>query len=342
MFHRSIIVLPDDTGQSIIDAIEAAQKSILIKMFLFSDPGLLSAVIEAKKRGVKVKVMLNPARRNGEEENEDTRSLLEEAGIEVRDSNPFFVLTHEKSMVVDEKLAFIKSLNWETKNLTETRDYAIITSHPHEVEEVILCFEADWHRKNFDPGENSRLIWCSINGRARIATFIDEAKHSLFVQNERFQDLVIIERLVRAASRGVKVHVMARPPHTLKMEKLVEGVGGLRIMDDVGIKIHKLRFLKLHGKMLLADGCRAIVGSINLTPGSFDHRRELAIEVHDADVVERLQKIAHHDWENSHTLDLSDKGLFDDLENRGMGGSDKLVLGEDIKKKKHHHRKSKS
>ena len=54
--------------------------------------------------------------------------------------------------------------------------------------------------------------------------------------------------------RGVKVHVMARPPHTLKKEKLIEGVGGLRIMDDVGIKIHKLKHLKLHAKMLLADG----------------------------------------------------------------------------------------
>jgi len=263
MSHRSIIVLPDDTGQEIIDAIDHAKKSILIKMFLFSDPGLISAVIAAKQRGVKVKVMLNPARRNGEEENEDTRKLLEEAGIEVRDSNPSFIITHEKSMVIDEELAFVKSLNWETKNLTETRDYAIITSHPTEVAEIVLCFDADWHRKNFDPGENTRLIWCSINGRARIAKFIDEAQHSLFVQNERFQDLVIIERLVRAASRGVKIHVMARPPHTLKADKLVEGVGGLRIMDDIGIKIHKLRHLKLHGKMLLADGCRAIVGSIN-------------------------------------------------------------------------------
>jgi len=114
-----------------------------------------------------------------------------------------------------------------------------------------LCFEADWHRHDFDPGEDARLIWCSLNGRAKIAHFIDQAKHTLFIQNERFQDLVIIERIVRAASRGVKVHVMASPPHTLKIDKLVEGVGGLRIMDDVGIKIHKLRHLKLHGKMLL-------------------------------------------------------------------------------------------
>jgi phosphatidylserine/phosphatidylglycerophosphate/cardiolipin synthase-like enzyme len=342
MSHRSIIILPDDTAKEIIDAIESANESLLIKMFLFSDPLLIDAVIAARRRGVKVKVMLNPARRSGEEENEETRGKLEEAGIEVRDSNPEFTITHEKSMVIDEKVAFIKSLNWETKNFTETRDYAIITYHPHEVKEIILCFEADWHRKKFDPGADLNLIWCSNNGRIKIAKFIDEAKHTLFVQNERFQDLVIIERLVHAASRGVKVHVMARPPHTLKMEKLVEGVGGLRIMDDVGIKIHKLKNLRLHGKMLLADGCRAIVGSINLSPGSFDHRRELAIEVHDAPVVERLKKIAHHDWENSHTLDLSDQGLLEDLESMGRAGIEKLVLDENSKIENHHkHKKEK-
>lgn len=341
MAHRSVLVFPDDTSQLLIDTINEAKGSLRIKMFLFSDPDLIRAVIAAHERGVDVKVMLNPARRNGEEENENTRRLLERAGIKVKDTNPFFELTHEKSMVVDDKLAFIKSLNWETKNLTETRDYAIITSNVHEVEEIILCFESDWARTDFDPGENARLIWCSVNGRSRIAKFIDETKHSLFIQNERFQDLVIIERIIRAASRGVKVHIMVRPPHTLKKEKLVEGVGGLRIMDDMGIKIHKLKHLKLHAKMLLSDGCRAIVGSINLTPGSFDDRRELAIEVNDTEIIERLHEIAKFDWENSHKLDLTDAGLFEDLENRGSGGSEKLVLdvNHEKTKKDHKHKK---
>ena len=65
------------------------------------------------------------------------------------------------------------------------------------------------------------------------------------------------------------MHILARPPHTLKAEKLVEGVGGLRIMQDVGAKVHTLKHLKLHAKMLLADSKCAIVGSINLAPGSF-------------------------------------------------------------------------
>jgi cardiolipin synthase len=313
---RSLVVLPDDSAQPILDAIHGATKSLRVKMFVFSDPALLKAVIEAQHRGVKVRVMLNPARRSGEAENEESRKTLSKAGVEVLDSNPAFDLTHEKSMVVDDRTAFVKSLNWETKNLTETRDYAVVTDHGHEVGEIIDCFEADWHRKSFDPGEHAHLIWCCGNGRNKIAEFIDQSKHTLFLQNERYQDSIIIERLVRARERGVKVHVMARPPHTLKQEKLVEGVGGLRIMDDVGIKVHKLKHLKLHAKMLFSDGVRAIVGSINLAPGSFDSRRELAIEVRDDEVIERLHKVVHHDWENSHPLDLTDEGLLADLEDR--------------------------
>ena len=86
-------------------------------------------------------------------------------------------------------------------------------------------------------------------------------------------------------------------------------------MDDVGIKVHKLKHLKLHGKMLLADGYRAIVGSINLAPGSFDSRRELAIEVHAPEVVRACSKFAHHDWKHSHPLDLTDEGLLEELRN---------------------------
>ena len=115
---RSLIVLPDETAKPILDAIEGAKESLRIKMFVFSDPALLKALIAAHRRGVKVRLMLNPARRSGEVENEDVRKQLTKAGIEVIDSNPAFDLTHEKSMIVDGTMAFVKSLNWETKNFT--------------------------------------------------------------------------------------------------------------------------------------------------------------------------------------------------------------------------------
>jgi phosphatidylserine/phosphatidylglycerophosphate/cardiolipin synthase-like enzyme len=337
---RSLIVLPDDTSQPFLAALAAAQKSLRIKMFVFEDPDVLSAVLAARKRGVDVRVMLNPARRSGEEENVDARKALEDGGISVQDSNPAFDLTHEKSMVVDDATAYVMSLNWATRNFTETRDYAIVTTHPHEVAEIITCFEADWQRKPFAPGEAAHLIWCNSNGRERFAHFIDRAGHTLWLQNERYQDAVIIERVVRAIRRGVKVHILARPPHTLKKDKLIEGVGGLRIMQDVGAKVHKLKHLRLHAKMMLSEGERAIVGSVNLAPGSFDGRRELAIDVNDADILHRLKKVAEHDWSQSTPLDLSDEGLIADLEKRGMDqGAADLVLDADSPSDEHKHSK---
>jgi phosphatidylserine/phosphatidylglycerophosphate/cardiolipin synthase-like enzyme len=332
MSHH-LIVLPDDTAKAIIEPIDAATKALNIRMFLFTDPTLLDAVIAAKNRGVYVRVMLNPARRDGKSDNEEAREILEAAGIEVRDSSPAFALTHQKSMVIDNAIGFVESLNWETRDLTETRDYAVITTKKMEVAEMVKCFDRDWAQAPFEPHPESNLIWCPNNGRERIAAFIDSAKHTLWVQNERYQDTVIIERLVRAVNRGVQVHIMARPPHKLKKNKLVEGVGGLRIMEDVGAKIHRLKRLKLHGKMLLADEKRAIVGSINLTPGSFDARRELAIEIDSRHVVDRLVEVSHHDWKHSHRLDLSDEGLLADLEKHGHDGADKLALRVDESKR---------
>jgi phosphatidylserine/phosphatidylglycerophosphate/cardiolipin synthase-like enzyme len=135
-------------------------------------------------------------------------------------------------------------------------------------------------------------------------------------------------------ARGVKVYIMARPPHNLKKDKLIEGVGGLRIMRDVGAKVHRLKHLKLHGKMLMVDEARAVIGSINLAPGSFDERRELAIETDAPEVIARLREVTRHDWEHSEMLDLSDEGVLADLAKRHQAGAGKKQLALKGGKKK--------
>jgi cardiolipin synthase len=317
---RKLIVMPDDSIEPILTAIGGAAKSLRIKIFSVSDRRVLSALVKAHKRKVKIRVLLNPTRHSGEIQNKGARTVLLDAGIDVLDTNPAFTVTHEKSMVVDDASAFIGSLNWDPDNFEDTREFAAISDDPDEVAEVTECFEADWSRQPFEPRRHSNLIWCPDSGRDRVAQFIDEAKHSLFVQNERYQDAIIVEHLVRAKLRGVKVHVMTRPSHSLRARKLVEGVGDLRIMNDVGIGIHQMKHLKLHAKVLLADKSRAVIGSINLTSSSFDERRELAIQSNDPEVVNRLSEVVHDDWRSSHALDLSDRAVLSDLERHPKNG----------------------
>lgn len=270
--------------------------------------------------------VINPARRDGTSDNQVARDTLVAAGVSVRDSSTEFAVTHQKSMVIDNKVGFIESLNWETRDLTQTRDYAIVTTNRSEISEMVRCFDADWDEKPFSPKAGSDLIWCPNNGRQRIADFIDSAEQTLWLQNERYQDIVIIERLVRAARRGVNVHIMSRALHKLKRKKLFEGVSGLRIVHDVGARVRLLRELKLHGKIMIADDQRAIVGSINLSPGSFDDRRELAIETSSAQVVKRLVQIAEHDWKHSRKLPLSDDAVLADLKGHAIEDVGRLAL----------------
>ena len=70
-------------------------------------------------------------------------------------------------------------------------------------------------------------------------------------------------------------------------------------------------------------------------PGSFDSRRELAIQVRDGHITRRIHKTLQEDWANSHPLDLSDEGLLAELE------KDDPDVGEDLaiaagKHQKHH------
>jgi hypothetical protein len=53
--------------------------------------------------------------------------------------------------------------------------------------------------------------------------------------------------------------------------------------------------------------------------------------------VKRLEKVAQHDWDRSHPLDLSDAALLADLKKREGLDPDKLVLYEDSEHWGYHH-----
>jgi hypothetical protein len=53
-----------------------------------------------------------------------------------------------------------------------------------------------------------------------------------------------------------------------------------------------------------------------------------AIQSRNDEVVDRLRKVARHDWEHSHPLDLSDEGLLADLEDRIENSAQLLALDD--------------
>ena len=72
------------------------------------------------------------------------------------------------------------------------------------------------------------------------------------------------------------------------------------------MKVHRQKHLKLHAKLLLADGDRALMGSQNIDRSAFDLRRELGVVVDDAHVVKRLAELFEHDWHKGEKYEAPD------------------------------------
>ncbi|HPX36886.1 MAG TPA: phospholipase D-like domain-containing protein [Mycobacterium sp.] len=301
-----LIVEPDDGLEPVRDFISSAESTLLIKQFTFTEPSLVAATIDRFRAGVNVRVMLNAKRSGGDRANDETYEELHAAGVDVQWSSPKFYVTHEKSIVVDGKAAMVATYNLMIKYFTLTRDYGIITYDPDHIAQIIDVFNADWEHLDFTPAEDAGLLWSNSNSRFQMARFIDRATETLLVQHPKFVDAVILDRLVDAADRGVKVKVLCGGKHGISDWDILDTFSSLRTLRRFGVKVRKQKNLRVHAKLLVVDGREALVGSMNIDRSAFDLRRELGVIIDEPEIVDRLRRVFKSDWKSSHHYEAPD------------------------------------
>ncbi|WP_170915082.1 phospholipase D-like domain-containing protein [Mycobacterium sp. D16Q13] len=305
-FTPRLIVEPDDGLEPVRDFIESAETSLLIKQFTFTEESLIGAVIGRCQAGVDVRVMLNPQRSGGDRANDDTFETLSTAGVKVAWSSPKFYVTHEKSIVADNKAALVATFNLCEKYFTRTRDYGVITAVPSHVRQIVEVFEADWEHRDWVPSVFEGLLWSNANSRYHMAEFIDAAEQRLDIQHPKYVDAVILDRVAAAVDRGVRVRVLCGGRHGISEWDILDTFASLRTLRRIGVKVHKQKNLRVHAKLLVVDNAHALVGSMNIDRSAFDLRRELGITITDELVVARLQDVFNTDWDLSHQYDPPD------------------------------------
>jgi phosphatidylserine/phosphatidylglycerophosphate/cardiolipin synthase-like enzyme len=304
--HQRLIVMPNDGAEAVLGLIALAQRELLLKQFKLESPEVLQALDDAHARGVRVRVMLNPHTSGGVRWNDSAFERLQAAGVDVAWTSDRFPVTHEKSMVIDRKEVLISTFNLSNKYFTQTRDYGIVTFATEVVEQVIACFEADWERREFEPDLTTGLFWSNQYSRGQIAHLIDEAEDTLDIQHPKFVDAVILDRVIKARERGVKVRVLCGGKHGISDWDIYDTFSSLRIMRHAGVKIRRQKHLKLHAKLILVDGRYAQTGSMNLDRSAFDVRRELGVGSDAEDVLMRLKRIFEADWDEAHAYEAPD------------------------------------
>jgi phosphatidylserine/phosphatidylglycerophosphate/cardiolipin synthase-like enzyme len=299
------IVQPDDSVFPVLGLISNAQSTLEVKQFSLTEPHCVEAIIAAHRRGVAVRVMLNPKNTAGEPENNDTFATLEAAGVPLRWTSPAFLVTHEKSVVADGRRALIHTFNLGTKYFTETRDVGVVTHNLAEIAEIANCFDADWERRPFTP-HVPELLWGPNDGRMKMGRFIDSARHRLDIFHPRYVDTTILERVLAAHARGVHVRVLCGGKHGVKEWDLLDTLSSLRMMKQAKIKVNRMKHLKVHIKLVIVDSERAVIGSMNIHRSAFTVRRELAVIVSGKEIMQRMNQLFEDDWHRSHEYDPPD------------------------------------
>lgn len=137
---------------SIVEIIDSARESILLQAYSFTSDPIEHALIEAKKRGVTVRVVLD---RSQYEAKGAAALPLFEAGIEVR-MDAKHAIAHNKIIIVDDEILITGSFNFTRQAETSNAENLLIIRNP----ELALAYAQNWktHYEHSDPynGETVR------------------------------------------------------------------------------------------------------------------------------------------------------------------------------------------
>jgi phosphatidylserine/phosphatidylglycerophosphate/cardiolipin synthase-like enzyme len=295
---------PSSSGlQPVIDAINGARTSIDMEMFHLTVTAVADALVAAAGRGVDVQIIIDQGNWN----TATTQALKDElanGGVTATPSSTAFRITHEKSFVVDRATAYIMSLNL-TSPYVDTRDYAVVTTNAGVVSEFLAVFDADLvnaqnSTANTPTLSSPYLAWSPVNSEQRLAAFVESAESSLVVSSENLGDVPIQQALIAAAARGVAVRVLAplcdeNADATYDLPFLAElDAGGVtaRAMPSPWSPTQPYE----HAKMMIADGQRAFIGSVNFSTASTTDARELGIFFDDPASIQMISAAFESDW----------------------------------------------
>jgi phosphatidylserine/phosphatidylglycerophosphate/cardiolipin synthase-like enzyme len=142
---RLVQVLTTHPGDAIraaaLAAISGAHQSIDIEMFVLSDRLVLEALVSAGRRGVHLRVLLDPT----QPQNAAAMAQLQAAGAVVR----FYVqagdeLLHAKLGIFDAGLVLFGSCNWSRSGFTRNHELDLLVAGPALAGVFLSRLEQDW------------------------------------------------------------------------------------------------------------------------------------------------------------------------------------------------------
>jgi hypothetical protein len=166
-------------------------------------------------------------------------------------------------LVADDSTAMITTLNPTRKCFTRTWDAVLITQDSSVVKGLLTLYKADAAGVPLPSRRplGRRLIVGPERSRPEIRALIESARHSIRILDHKLSDPDVVALLRERRAEGITVSVLGKQP-----------MGGVLP----------------HGKMMIIDEARAVLGSTALSTLSLDFRREVSVVIHEPALVKQL------------------------------------------------------
>jgi cardiolipin synthase A/B len=322
----------DEIFPAMLAAIDAAQTSVCLEIYIFTDSPVgvrfRDALVRARSRGAGVRVLVDAI--GSYSLSGHFWDALRKAGGEVRVFNPIAlrrvtIRNHRKLLVCDEKVAFIGGFNISSEyegdgikcgwcDVGLKIEGALVKQLASSFDEMFA--RADFRHKLFTPLRRSgakksitlpsEQILLSGAGRGR-----SPVKRALYKDLSRAKTVQIIVayflptwRLRRAlknvARRGGKVQLILAAKSDVRLSLLAARSlysGFLRS----GVEIHEYQPQILHAKLIILDDV-VYAGSCNLDVRSLQINYELMLRLEDEKIADGARKIFTDALEHSQRI----------------------------------------
>jgi cardiolipin synthase len=301
----SLLTEPGPGDTPFIALIDSARRSIQITMYELTDERIEQALAAATARGVRVAVLLDDGPHGtGRPLNDAAYRYLAAHGVSVAWAPSYFALTHQKSLLIDRRVAAIMTLNLTPVYYRSSRDFAVLDYRPADIAQVAQTFTADLHHQQITPGAGSGdLVW-SPGAQTPIGALIAHARRSVEIESEEMDDPAITGELCQAARRSVHVQVLMTYQAAwrtalgylagcgVQVRTYPEGAesdggdgSGADDAGGVGDGSAAGAVLYIHAKLIRVDGRAVFIGSQNFSRQSLTYNRELGIITHSPPIL---------------------------------------------------------
>lgn len=271
----TLITEPADDLTPIYNLLSSAKQSIDMTIYELTDITVTSTLGKAATAGIAVRVILD--QNDEKKSNTPAYNYLRENHVAVHWANPIYTATHQKTITVDQTTAAIMTLNLTPTDYATTRDFAVITNDPADIAAIETTFNADFQNQSITPPTGDNLVWSPTNSSSALLALIGNAKTSLLISQEEFDDPSLEAALEAALKRDVAV--------TLVQENLENKYNTvLTALKSAGARIAVYTSSTgyyIHAKAILADygtsTAQLFVGSENFTTESISQNRELGL-----------------------------------------------------------------